>query len=129
MSAINYIVEKNEEELENSGDFRTVIIVIQPTCTQGITTENSTVPAAAPAVRKVRETCHVLEFRLSGNDLRHVGTFRKEKKTRKSDGSGLVRKTETDSVPLPPGQHQFLQSYHRSLDPNSLEGPGQKETD
>ena len=128
MSAINYIVKKNEEELENSGDFRTVIIVIQPTCTQGITTENSTVPAAAPAVRKVRETCHVLEFRLSRNDLRHFGTCRK-KNSRKSDGSGLVRKTETDSFPLPPGQHQFLQSCHRSLYPNSLEGPGQKETD
>ena len=64
------LFKKNEKELGNSGDFRTVI---RSTCTQGIRTENTTVPAAAPAVRKVLETCHVLEFRISSNDLRHFG--------------------------------------------------------
>ena len=119
------LVKKNEKELGNS-DFRTVI---RPTCTQGIRTENTTVPAAAPAVRKVLETCHVLKFRISSNDLRHFG----QKMTRKPDGrwSDLPETDETDetdSSTLPPGQHRFLQSSHRSYYPNSLEGPGPKKT-
>ena len=45
-----------------------------------------------------------------------------KKMTRKPDES------ETDSSTLPPGQHRFLQSSHRSYYPNSLEGPGPKKT-
>ena len=50
---------------------------------KGIRTENTTVPAAAPAVRKVLETCYVLEFRMSSNNL-----------------SGLIcqRPNQTDSI-------------------------------
>lgn len=90
------LVKKNEKELGNS-DFRTVI---RPTCTQGIRTENTTVPAAAPAVRKVLETCHVLKFRISSNDLRHFG----QKMTRKPDGSGLIcqRPTRPTRSTAPP---------------------------